>query len=153
MKHQGSTLLALIAAVLLAAGAAAAGQAKPGAAPAAAAGQAPAAPTRLVPPVRGEAKLGYTKPVRKDERGTIITTFQVKNMSPSPIAGLKVEEFWFDKAGNPLPGDTFRYKKPLQPAEVITVELRTPRDPKMSGNRYNFTHLNGTVKPTLVAKF
>ena len=124
MKYHGYALLALVAAVLLAAGTAAAGQAKPGAAPAAAAGQAPAAPTRLVPPVRGVANIGYTKPVRNYERGTIVTTFQVKNMSPSPIAGLKVEEFWFDTAGNPLPGDTFRYKKPLQPDEVITVPNR-----------------------------
>ena len=84
--------------------------------------------------------------------GTIVTTFKVKNLATAPIAGFKVDEFWYDKGGDPVTGDTFRYRKPLQPNEVITVELRTPRDPKMVTNSYNFSHANGTIVPKLLPK-
>jgi hypothetical protein len=123
----------------------------------AAAGQGTAAPRpRLVAPIRGEANLNVTRPVttneRVDGRNWIVTKMQVKNMSSGAIAGLKADEFWFDAAGNPVGGATFRHRKPLQPQEVITVEFRTPRDPKMASNQYQFSHANGTIKPTSVPK-
>ena len=34
--------------------------------------------------------------------------------------------------------------------EVIRVELRTPRSPKFKSNQYQFSHANGSVKPTVV---
>jgi hypothetical protein len=144
--------LAALAGVILMSTSMWAGQAPP-AAPA----QGAAAPRpRLAPPVRGEAELGYTKPVTKagkvGGKDFIITTIQVKNMSAGAIAGLKVDEFWYDAAGDPVTGDTFRHPRPLQPGEVITVTLETPRNPKMNRNRYNFAHANGTIKPTLVPK-
>ncbi len=152
MNGKRSRIAALAGIVLLAAGSAVAGQAPKPAAPAA----APAAPVKLAPPMRGAANLGYTKPVTKAERVNgqqfIVTTIQVKNMSAGAIAGLKIDEFWYDAARNPLPGDTFRYRKPLQPNEIVTVELRTPRDPKMVSNSYNFSHANGTIVPKLVPK-
>jgi hypothetical protein len=156
MNRHKNTMLALAGAFLLVAGAAAGQGAKP-AAPAAppAAGQ-PAARPRLIPPVRGEAQLGYTKPVVKagkiDGKDFIITTIQVKNLATGSIAGLKVDEFWYDKAGDPVTGDTFRHPKPLQPGEVITVTLETPRNPKMDRNQYNFSHANGTIKAQLMPK-
>jgi len=125
----------------------AADQAKP-AAPAAPA----TAPGKLAPPVRGEAELGYTKPVTKRTGTNIVTTIKVKNLSTGAIAGLKVDEFWYDKAGDPVTGDTFRYRKPLQPQEVIEVTLTTPVNPKMDRNQYKFEHLNGTIKTTLLPK-
>jgi hypothetical protein len=149
MNYKKSALAALAGVALLAAGTAVAGQAPKPAAPA-------AAPVKLAPPIRGAANLGYTKPVTKAERVDgkqfIVTTIQVKNLSSGAIAGLKIDEFWYDAARNPLPGDTFRYRKPLQPNEVITVELRTPRDPKMVTNSYNFSHANGTIVPKLLPK-
>ncbi len=151
MNRHMHSLLALAGAFLLVAGTAVQAQQ-----PAAAAGQAPAARPRLVPPVRGVANLAYTKPVVKagkiDGKDFIITTFQVKNMTTGSIAGFKVDEFWYDKAGDPVTGDSFRHPKPLQPGEVITVTLETPRNPKMNSNRYNFSHANGEIKPTLQAK-
>ena len=48
----------------------------------------------------------------------IVTTFQVKNMSHRPIARLTIEEFWYDKAGNPVTGDKQFLKKPLMPGEI-----------------------------------
>jgi hypothetical protein len=159
MKSHTSTLLALAGAVLLVAGTAAAQQKAPAAKPAAPAGQtaaAPAAPAKMVPPIRGQANLGVTKPMTKatkiDGKDFIVTTMKVKNMSSGSIAGLKADEFWLDKGGNPVGGDTFRYRKPLQPNEVIEIEFKTPRDAKMSSNQYQFSHANGTIKTQLVPK-
>jgi hypothetical protein len=149
MNRHIHSLLVCASAVLLVSGVAADQAAKP-AAPAAA---APAAPGKLAPPIRGQAELGYTKPVSKrDGKGNIVTTIQVKNLSNGAIAGLKVDEFWYDKGGDPVTGDTFRYRKPLQPQEVITVTLTTPTNPKMDRNQYKFEHLNGTIKTTLLPK-
>ena len=147
MNRQKQMLLAL-AGVMLLVGSVAAQQPK-AAAPAAA---APAAPARLVAPVRGEAKLGYTRPISKRDGQMIVTTIKVKNLSAGSIAGLKVDEFWYDKGGDPVTGDTFRYRKPLQPQEVIEVTLRTPVNPKMDRNQYKFEHANGTIKTELMAK-
>jgi len=148
MNRQMHLLLVCASAALLVTGVAA-DQAKP-AAPAAAPA---AAPGKLAPPIRGQAELGYTKPVSKrDGKGNIVTTIIVKNMSNGSIAGLKVDEFWYDKGGEPVTGDTFRYRKPLQPQEVITVTLTTPINPKMDRNQYKFEHLNGTIKTTLLPK-
>ena len=149
MKRQKSTWLAVTGVVVLVVGAAAQ-------LAAAQSGQAPAARPRLVAPVRGEAAMGYTKPVVKpakiDGRDFVVTTMRVKNLSRGAIAGLKVDEFWYNKAGDPVTGANFRHPKPLQPGEVITVTLRTPRNPSMDRNQYTFEHANGTVKVTLLPK-
>jgi hypothetical protein len=153
MKRHVHSILALAGAFLLVVGAAAEQGATPATPPA---GQAATAKPRLVPPVRGEAPLGYTKPVVKagkiEGKDFIITTIRVKNLATGSIAGLKVDEFWYDKAGDPVTGDTFRHPKPLQPGEVITVTLETPRNPKMDRNQYNFSHANGTIKAQLLPK-
>ena len=150
MSMKFNTLLALGASVLLAASALA-GQAKP-ATPAAQA--PPAAPAKFVPPIRGEAQVSMTKPVTSRTKDEIITKFKVKNPSATgSIAGLKISEFWYDKGGNPVSGDEFRYRKPLLPGEVIDVELRSPVNPKMASSQYKFEQANGAVKPKVVAKF
>jgi hypothetical protein len=113
---------------------------------------APAAPAKFIPAVRGQAELGYLKPVTKRAGTDIVTVIKVKNLSSAPIAGLKVDEFWYDKAGDPVTGDTFRYKKLMMPGEVLDVTLRTPVNPKMDRNSYNFSHANGTIKTTLMPK-
>jgi hypothetical protein len=111
-----------------------------------------AAQTKLVAPVRGNAKVEMTKPATKVSAKEIVTTFLLKNIEAAPIAGLKVEENWYDKAGNPVMGDTFRNPKPLQPGEVITVTFKTPRVPSMQRNQYLFSHANGIVKQQVVPK-
>jgi len=156
MRMKFQALVAAGAAVLLATSALA-GQAKPAAAtPAAKPGAptAPAAPAKFVPPIRGEAAVNMTKPVTKREKDEVVTTFKVKNPSATgSIAGLKVSEFWYDKDGNPVSGDEFRYRKPLLPGEVIDVELRSPVNPKMARSQYKFEQANGAIKPQVVAKF
>lgn len=150
MNMKFNTLLALGASVLLATSALA-GQAKPAAPPAQA---PPAAQAKFVPPIRGEAPVSMTKPVTSRTKDEIITKFKVKNPSANgSIAGLKISEFWYDRGGNPVSGDEFRYRKPLMPGEVIDVELRSPVNPKMASSQYKFEQANGAVKPTVVAKF
>lgn len=146
MKVQTKTLLAFACAALMAVGAYA-GQAKP---------TAPAtgspAPSRLTPALHGEAQISMTDPVVKRDKNTLTTTFKVKNMSKQPIAGLKLEEFWYDAKGAVVGGDTFRNPKPLQPDEVIEVKLTDPITGKERNNNYKFSHANGTVKVTKVPK-
>ena len=111
-----------------------------------------AAAQKLVAPVRGHAKVEMTKPATKVSAKEIVTTFLLKNIEAAPIAGLKIEENWYDKAGNPVMGDTFRNPKPLQPGEVITVTFKTPRVPAMQRNQYLFSHANGIIKQQVVPK-
>jgi hypothetical protein len=114
---------------------------------------APAPASKLISPVRGEAELGYLKPVSKREGNMIVTTIKVKNLAAGPIAGLKVDEFWYDKAGEPVTGaQPFRYRKALMPGEVIDVVLKVPTNPKMDRNQYKFEHSNGTIKTKLLPK-
>jgi hypothetical protein len=156
MYGQRRTFLTIAGVVLLLA-AAAAEQAKP-APPAPTAPRpndegAPTTPQKLVAPVRGQAELGFTQPVSKRVGNMIVTTIKVKNLSKGAIAGLKVDEFWYDKKGEPVTGaQPFRYRKPLQPNEVIEVELKVPTDPRMDRNQYKFEHANGTIKTTRLPK-
>jgi hypothetical protein len=153
MNRQKLVLLTVAGALAVATGTAAAQAPKPAAAPAQG---APAERPRLVAPIRGVAQIGYTKPVVKrgkvGDKDFVITTMQIKNMAAGPIAGLKVDDFWYDKGGNPLPSDSYRHPRPLQPNEVITVTLETPADPRMNRNQWQFSHANGEIKPVLVAK-
>jgi hypothetical protein len=146
---QKHLMLACAGAVLLMAGAAVAEQAQPAAAQA-----PPAAPAKFVPPIRGVAELGILNPVTKRVGKEVVTVIKIKNLSTAgSIAGLKVDEYWYDKAGDPVTGDTFRYRKPLLPGEVIEVTLRTPVNPRMDRNQYNFSHANGNIKTKRMKAF
>jgi hypothetical protein len=155
MNRPGRFLLSL-AGVTLVTAIASAEQAKPAVSPPASTTQKPndeATAKKLVPPVRGEAVIGYLKPVSKREGNMIVTTIKIKNLSNGAIAGLKVDEFWYDKAGDPVTGSQpFRWRKPLQPGEVIDVVLKVPTNPKMDRNQYKFEHANGTIKTQLLPK-
>jgi uncharacterized protein YcfL len=116
--------------------------------------QKPATPRpKLVSPLKGTAVIEVLKPQVKVVGKEVVTTLRIKNMSYGPVAGLRVDEYWYDKQGNLLPGDTYRHKTIFMPDEEITVELRTPRDPRMDRNSYQFTHANGKVRADTVAKF
>jgi len=103
--------------------------------------------------VKGTAELGILKPVTKVEGKEVVTTIQVKNLSKGTISGLKVEEYWYDKEGNPIPGGSKRLTQPLAPGALSTIVLRTPVNPKMDRNNFVFSHDNGTIKATVYAKF
>jgi hypothetical protein len=104
---------------------------------------------KSAPPLRGQAELGFIQ-TAKLEGDTIVTTFQVKNMSATnAIVGLQISEFWYDKGGNPLQGtgDRQRLRTPLQPLDVTTIVLKSPKVPGMATPQYKFEQNNGTVKP------
>ena len=99
--------------------------------------------------IRAAAELGFVQSA-KLEGNTIVTTFQVKNMSATnALVGLQISEFWYDKAGAPIQGtgDRQRLKVPLQPLDVATITLRSPKIPGMTNPQYKFEQNNGTVKP------
>jgi len=113
---------------------------------------APAAQRKLISPLRGEATVEFTSPVTKRAGGDVVTTMVIKNTSPGPLAGFRLEESWADKGGNLAGGDTYRHPKPFMPGEIITVTLTTPANTRMTSNSWNFVHANGTVKPKRVPK-
>jgi hypothetical protein len=113
---------------------------------------APAAPRKLISPFRGDATVEYTKSVTKRVGADIVTTLTIKNTSPGPLAGFRLEESWADKTGNLAGGDVYRHPRPLMPGEAIQVTLTTPFNARMQNNSLNFVHANGNVKPKLVPK-
>ncbi|HUQ88189.1 MAG TPA: hypothetical protein VM096_11560 [Vicinamibacterales bacterium] len=120
--------------------------------PAPAAQAAPAAPRKLISPFRGDATVEFTAPASKRSGPDIVTTMTVKNTSPGPLAGFRLEESWSDKTGNLAGGDVYRHPRPLMPGEVIQVTFKTPFNSRMQSNSYNFIHANGNVKPKKVPK-
>jgi hypothetical protein len=113
----------------------------------------PPAKAKWVPPVKGTADIGYLKPDTKVVGNEVVTKIKIKNLSLGSISLLRIDEYWYDKAGNMLPGDSQRWKKPFLPGEVIEIELRVPKNPKFFQNTYKFSHANGAIKPKLLKKF
>lgn len=105
---------------------------------------------RFIAPIRGIAELAYLQPDTDVVSGEVVTKITVQNRATGAIAGLKIDEYWWDADGNPLPGDSERLRQPLMPGEVATIELRVPRNSRMNRNNYNFSHANGEIKATLV---
>jgi hypothetical protein len=113
----------------------------------------PAAPAKFVAPVKGDAAVEVMTATKVDQKSNeVVTVVKVKNTSTGAIAGLKVEEYWWDKASNPVTGNSDRLRKPLLPGEIATFELKTPKDPKMFRNTYTFSHANGTIKKPKAVK-
>jgi hypothetical protein len=113
---------------------------------------------KYVPPVKGVAEIQYLpiKPEADYKAKLIRTIIKVKNVSPTgSIAGLKITQYWYDKANSPQPvaALTGRVKKPLLPGEETTITLEAPLDPKMFRDHYVFEHANGKIKPKPVNKF
>jgi hypothetical protein len=138
MKRLGSMILTMTVATVFTAGASLAGQ-------------APAA-KKLVAPVRGEAPVEITSPDTKVVGDQVVTLIRVKNIATAPIAGFKIEENWF-KGNDPIGGDSYRHPRPFLVNEVIEIKLSTPRSRVVGArNQYQFSHANGTIKPTSVKK-
>ena len=104
----------------------------------------------LVATMRGPGQIGYLAPETTRQRNEIVTTFRIKNISNGALAGFKVDEFWYDKGGDPVTGDQYRHRRPLMPQEVIEVVLHTPVNPKMDRNQYMFEHAHGAIKTVAV---
>jgi hypothetical protein len=145
MSTHTQLFLSVAAAIVLVTGVAA-GQAKP-TAPAQTAER-----PKLISPVRGQAEVLVTRPVSKRSGKMIVTTMRVQNKAGGPIAGLTVDEFWYNKGGDPVTGGKFRHPKPMMANEVLDVIIETPSVPDMDRNSYTFKHANGAIKTTNVAR-
>jgi hypothetical protein len=115
--------------------------------------QTPTTPRRIVPPVRGEAQIEILKPATTVVGSEVVTKLKIRNIATGSIALLSVADTWYDREGNVLPGDAQKYRKPFLPGEVIEMELRTPKNPKMFQNTLQFSHANGKIKVTTVKSF
>jgi hypothetical protein len=114
--------------------------------------------TKYIPPIKGEAEIQLLPitAVPDFKADVVRTTIKLKNNSPTgSIAGLKVVQYWWDKANSPQPVSAVsqRVKKPIQPGEEVTITLELPRDPKMFRDSYQFDHANGKIKIKQVKKF
>ena len=106
----------------------------------------------FTPPVRGEALVEYTAPATKRSNEMVVTRVVVKNASAAPIARLSIEETWYDKENAVLTAGKGTLSVILQPGEIQTIVIETPFRPGMNANQFQFSHGNGTVKPTRVPK-
>ena len=100
---------------------------------------------KFTPPVRGEATIDFVKSPTRRDGTTLVTKILVKNTSNAPIARLTIDETWYDKSNNLIPGGKGVINGLLQPGEVQTIEIRTPVNANMSASMLQFSHANGTV--------
>ena len=107
---------------------------------------------KIVPPIKGEATIDITQPSTRPLPGKSLvqTIIKVRNSSASPIARLMVAETWYDSGGAIIAGGRGVINGLLQPGEIQTITIETPYSAKMKSNNWNFTHANGTIKPTKV---
>ena len=108
---------------------------------------------KFTPPIKGQADVDFVRGQTKREGSTLVTKIQVKNMSPAPIPRLTIDETWYDKNSNIIPGGKGVVNGLLQPGEIQTVEIRTPVNPNMATSQLMFSHANGPVKPHSVKSF
>ena len=109
---------------------------------------------KFTPPVRGCGRGRLPQIADAARRQLLVTKIQVKNMSTAPIPRLTIDEVWYDKNNEIIPGGKGVVPGLLQPGEVQTVEIRTPSNPAMTRSMLQFSHANGTVpKPHPVTSF
>ncbi len=100
---------------------------------------------KFTPPLRGAAEVDFVRGATKREGNLLVTKIQVKNMSTAPIPRLTIDETWYDKNNNIIPGGKGVVNGLLQPGEVQTLEIRTPVNAAMTRSMLQFSHANGTV--------
>jgi hypothetical protein len=100
---------------------------------------------KFTPPIRGQADVDYVKAPTRRDGATLVTKIQVKNASNAPIPRLTIDETWYDKNNNLIPGGKGFVNGLLQPGEVQTIEIRTPANPNMNSSMLMFSHANGAV--------
>jgi hypothetical protein len=108
---------------------------------------------KVVPPLKGDAVIEFTPPQTSRVGTNIVTKITVKNLSQAPVARLRVNETWYDKAGGVVGGNQGVINGLIQPNEIQTITIETPYKTGMDRNQFTFSHANGTVKnPHRVAK-
>ena len=116
-------------------------------------GQTAVSKARMATPVKGTAFIEVIQGVSKVVGKDIVTVTKVKNVSNGPIAGLRVDEFWYDHKLASVSGDTERVRAPIAPGEIIEVTTRSPVKPDLYKSQIMFVHANGKINAKGVRKF
>jgi hypothetical protein len=107
---------------------------------------------RMRPAVKGTAYIeiipGPTKPVK----GELVSVIKVRNVSPSPIIGLKVDQYFY-ASQKEVSACTSRVRHPIAANEIAEVTMSCPSKAGINSSNMMFTHANGAVKPQSVKKF
>lgn len=111
------------------------------------------AKARMATPVKGTAWIEVIQGQGKRVGSDVVTVSKIKNVSNAPIAGLRVDEYWYNTKREQVTGDTERVRTPIAPGEVIEVTTKSPVKPDLYMSRLMFTHANGKVQATGVKKF
>jgi hypothetical protein len=113
---------------------------------------APVAPVKakFAAPLKGAGTIDVLKSNSNVVGKEIVTKFKIKNTSNAPLALVKVDEYWYDKAGKLVSSDTQRHRQPLPPGEIVELETRSPAMPGAERANWTFSHVNGTLKATSV---
>lgn len=105
--------------------------------------------SRLVATLRGPGQIGYLQPDAQRQGDEIVTEFLIKNVSTGALAGFKIDEFWYDGAGDAVTGSSYRMRRPLRKDEVVQITLHTPRSPNATRSNWEFSHQNGVIEANL----
>jgi hypothetical protein len=107
---------------------------------------------RMRPPVKGTAFIelikGQAKPVGKE----IHNVHLVKNVSASPIVGLRIDEYFYAN-GKEVAVGSGRLRTAIAPGEIAEITTSAELKPGITGSQLQFSQANGPVKPTAVKKF
>ena len=107
---------------------------------------------RMRPPVKGTAFVEFMTVSSKAVKDEIVTQLKIRNISNSPIVGMKVDQYFY--AGKQeVSAGTGRVRNPMAPGEIVDLTVASPMKPGITGNQMMFSHANGQVKPTSVKKF
>src|SRR3954465_7514197 len=121
-------------------------------APAPASTTPPAAPAKFIKPLKGTAEVEFMEVSAKRIGDDIVTILKIKNLSPSPVSLLKVDEYWYNKAQKLVTGDSAAWRKPFMPGEIIELTIKAPYKSDIAVSQYQFSHAGGSVNPKRVKK-
>ena len=111
------------------------------------------AKARRSTPVKGTAYVEVIQGKGKQIAGDMVTVSKVKNVSAAPIAGLRIDEYWYNQKLEQVTGDTQRVRSPIAPGEVVEITTRSPMKPGLYKSTLMMVHANGKVNAKGVKKF
>jgi hypothetical protein len=111
------------------------------------------AKARMSTPVKGTAYIEVIQGASKKVGTDVVTVSRIKNVSNAPIAGLRVDEFWYNTKLVQVTGDQQRVRAPIAPGEIVEVTTKSPVKPDLYKSQLMFSHANGKVQAKGVKKF
>jgi len=110
---------------------------------------------RMKPPVKGTAYVEVIKGQSKAVGKEIHNTHKIKNISPAPIIGLRIDEYFY-ASGKEVAIGSGKLRNALAPGEIGEITTAAELKPGINQSQLMFSHAgspNGQVKPTSVKKF